>query len=73
MIGNLFIDALIDAALEKARENGETDILQGAEIIKKICGLHDDLGNKLHKVPHENYPEILCHLEAIEELFKSEE
>ena len=50
----------------------------GMRIIEKICDIYfgeydgDKFGEKLAKAPHENYPEILEHLERIEELLKSE-
>lgn len=34
---------------------------------------NDDFGSILAKAPHENYPEILQHLEKIKELLKSKE
>ena len=73
MINELYVEAMIDAIEKQAERNGDTYILQGIEIIKKMNDLRDDLGNKLHKVPHKNYPEILRHLEAIEELFDKKE
>mgnify|MGYP003491003120 CR=1 FL=1 len=50
----------------------------GIRIIEKICDIYfgeydddDDFGKRLAQAPHENYPEILEHLERIEELLKS--
>lgn len=50
----------------------------GVCIIRKITDIYfgecdnDDFGKRLAEAPHKNYPEILEHLERIEELLKSE-
>lgn len=73
MIDEQYVDALFDAVTNMAEKRGDTHIKQGVEIIKKIGDITSELGEKLAKTPHENYPEILSHMEAIEELLNSEE
>lgn len=72
MIDNQFNDILIDIALEIVDKDCEKDFQEGIKIIEKLYSLGDKFGEKLAKAPHENYPEILEHLERIEELLKSE-
>ena len=59
-------------ALEIVDKAWEKDFQEGIKIIEKLYGLGDKFGEKLAKAPHENYREILEHLERIEELLKSE-
>ena len=73
MIDEQYVNALFDAVTNLAEKRGDTHIKQGLEIIKKFGDLARELGEKLAKTPHENYSEILEHLERIEELLKSKE
>lgn len=73
MIDEQYVAALFDAVTNMAEKRGDTYIRQGVEIIKNVGDIASELGKKLAQAPHENYPEILEHLERIEELLKSEE
>lgn len=73
MIDEQYVNALFDAVRNMAEKRGDTHIKQGVEIIKKFGDLASGLGEKLAHAPHENYSEILEHLERIEELLESKE
>lgn len=73
MIDEQYMNVVFNAVINEAKKRGDTYIRQGVEIIKNVGDIESELGEKLVQAPHENYPEILEHLERIEELLKSEE
>lgn len=73
MIDEQYVDALFNAVINETKKRGDTHIRQGVEIIKNIGDIESKLGEKLAQAPHENYSEILEHLERIEELLESKE
>lgn len=63
------LEALLGVMIER-----DPNLIIGIEIIRKMDNIYKgDFGTRLSLAPHENYPEILSHLEEIEKLLKEEE